>query len=497
MSFYRIESRPFRTIAWSLGLSLATLKSWDQEFDPQLRPYKKSDKRGKAAKVDMETIRQIVDKAKALKEQGRRLRLKRFTRELQMVISSTTVRDILIANDLWAPQTRKRNPSFYQNLCQQIPNGLLSLDGSSIEVRVGDLLLGYNLELGVDTDSFYHTAHEITPTETGSAVLSVLKKHEQAWGTPLGVIYDRGSANLSESVTNYLKSQGIQILTAGPNNPKGNGTDEGAFSQLKQAIGDIHIDTSSPYALGKSVLEMLVSLYIQMRNKMALRGPRPSPEEQMQRPVSKQDKEQQKAHLQEQIQKKTNDDAHQAKIDRLHWLINYYNMSLTSAEVQRARHCLKGYDQEAMIQAEEAFLRAVNRDRNCCNLAYFFGILKNIQQDLDDQRYRKYCRQRYSYQLHLENQRMQQESQNECQASVEGVLKLVVTAMGLSEDFIRKKALGNCKRKLKELLSSISYIGPLKKRFQEAIGARTDLDLQQKEKAYNWVESLINETAAA
>lgn len=156
--------------------------------------------------------------------------------------------------------------------------------------------------------------------------------------------------------------------------------------------------------------------------------------------------------LQEQIQKKTNDDAHQTKIDRLHWLINYYNMSLTSAEVQRAQHCLKGYDQEAMVQAEEAFLRAVNQDRNRCNLAYFFGILKNIQQDLDDQRYREYCRQCYSYQLHLENQRMQQERQNECQASVEGVLKLVVTAMGLSEDFIRKKALGNCKRKLKELL---------------------------------------------
>ena len=497
MTFCRAESRPFRVIAWSLGIPVATLKTWDQEFDPDLRPYKKSDKRGKAAKVDMETVRQIVNKAKVFKEQGRRLRLKRFTRELQIGLSSKTIRDILIANDLWSPQTRQKRPVFYQSLCQQIPNGLLSLDGSTIEVRVGDQHLNYNLELGVDADSFYHTAHEITPTETGDAVLSVIEKHQQDWGPPLGVIYDCGSANLSEHVTNYLENQGIQILKAGPANPKGNGTDEGAFSQLKQAIGDINIDTSTPYALGKSVLEKLVSLYRFMRNKMALRKPQFSPEQQMQRPVSKQEKEQQKVHLEEQRKRKTNDDAHQAKIDRLHWLISYYNISLSSTEYQRARRCLKGYDQEALIKAEEAFLRAVHRDSKRCNLAYFFGILKNIQQELDDQRYQEYCRQRYSYQLHLKKQRMQQEAQDESQVSVEGVLKLVVTAIGLSTDFLKEKALGNCKTKIKELLSSVSYVGPLKKRFQEAIGARTDLDLQQKEQAYNWVESLIEETAAA
>ena len=102
--------------------------------------------------------------------------------------------------------------------------------------------------------------------------------------------------------------------------------------------------------------------------------------------ATKQLDQQQKAHLQEQSQKKAKDDAHQAKIDRMQWLISYYNMSLSSAEVQKAKHCLKGYDQEAIVQAEEAFPRAVHRDKNRCNLAYFFGILKNIQQELDEQR---------------------------------------------------------------------------------------------------------------
>jgi len=122
-----------------------------------------------------------------------------------------------------------------QSFCQQIPNGALSLDGSAIDVHVEDLVMSYNLELGVDAGSFCHTAYEITPTETGDGVVSVLKKHQKAWGLPLCIVFDRGSANLSEEVMNFLNMHDIIVLPAGPANPKGNGTDEGAFCQIKQA----------------------------------------------------------------------------------------------------------------------------------------------------------------------------------------------------------------------------------------------------------------------
>jgi len=448
----------------------------------------------------MEIIRHIVDKAKALKERGNRLRITKFVQtikdELQLNLGLKTIKDILIANDLWRPQTKKKRPEFYQSLCQQIPNGVLSLDGSTIDVHVGDLVMSYNLELGVDAGSFCHTAYEITPTETGDGVLSVLKKHQEAWGLPLGVVFDRGSSNLSEEVMSFLGMHDIVVLPAGPANPKGNGTDEGAFSQLKQAIGEVHIDTSSPYALGESVLRMLVCLYMQMRNKLALRTPRPTPADQMQTPVSPQEQEKERARLIEHQQKK-DDDAHQAKRDRLHWLITYHNITLLPAELQRAEHCIKYYDQEAIAKSEEAFLRAVNRDYNRCNLSYFFGILNNIQQDLDDQRYQQYCQERYSYELHLENQRRRAESQSQNDATVEGVLSLVVTALSLSQDFLQKSALNKCKERIEKLLSSVSYIGPLIKRFHEALGARDNLDVKQKEQALNQIEQLIHETAAA
>lgn len=483
-----------------MSISLSTLSDWDQAYDDNLCPYRTSDKRGTATKVTMEIIRHIVDKARALKERGNRLRITKFVQtikdELQLDLGLKTIKDILIANDLWRPQTKKKRPEFYQSLCQQIPNGVLSLDGSTINVHVGDLVMSYNLELGVDAGSFCHTAYEITPTETGDGVLSVLKKHQEAWGLPLGVVFDRGSANLSEEVMSFLSMHDIIILPAGPRNPKGNGTDEGAFSQFKQAIGEVHIDTSSPYALGESVLRMLVCLYMQMRNKLALRTPRPTPAEQMQTPVSAQEQEKERARLIE-LQQKKDDDAHQAKRDKLHWLINYHNITLSSAELQRAEYCIKGYDQEAIIKSEEAFLRAVNRDHNRCNLSYFFGILSNIQQDLDDQRYQQYCQERYSYELHQENQRRKAEEQTQKVPTVDSILNLVVTAMSLDQDFLRQSAFTRCKNRIQDLLSSIRYIAPLLKKFHEALGARNDLGLEQKEQALTHIEQLIHETAAA
>ncbi|MBS3780447.1 MAG: hypothetical protein KGY41_08635 [Desulfovermiculus sp.] len=490
-----------RILAWILGVTLSTLSDWNQELDENMRPYRISDKRGTASKVTMESIRHIVDQARRIKEQGYRLRLKSFVtklkEDLDLDLSRKTVQDILIANDLWRPQTRKKRPQFYQNLCQQIPNGVLSLDGSTMDVTVGDRVFTYNLELGVDVGSFCHTAFEITPTETSAAILSVLKQHQQAWGLPLGVIFDHGSANLGAPVTDFLHQQQIIILPAGPSNPKGNGSDEGAFSQLKQAIGDVHIDTSSAYALGESVLRMLVSLYTRMRNKMALRTPRPSPADHMQRPITAHEQDEQKARLLEFQARKAEDDTHRAKIDRLHHVIRYHNIRASSPELERAKVCLKAYDQEALIKTEEAFLRAVNRDQNRCNLAYFFGILKNIQQELDDQRYREYCQEHYSYQIHLEKQRLQEEPQSSGQTSVTQVVELMLIAIGLGQDFLRNSALNRCKRRIEELLSSVQYIGPLLKSFQEALGARKDIDVKQKEQAFTHIERLINETAAA
>ncbi|OQY14446.1 MAG: hypothetical protein B6I30_00355, partial [Desulfobacteraceae bacterium 4572_187] len=248
------------------------------------------------------------------------------------------------------------------------------MDGGEFVVWFGEHPIPLNLELSVDTGTFTHTAFSIGNTETRHEVLNVLKSHIKTWGYPVGVLFDHGSANLSHDVQGFLKKHGIEIVPAGPANPKGNGSLEGAFSQMKQVIGTIYIDPSSPKTLAKSILESIVSVYIKMRNKLSLRGKNSPPIVNMNIPLTQDDIENERKRLRDHKNAKLKKTDDQPKIDRI-----------------------LAYEMKAIIAAEKAFIKAVNRKNERLNLPYFFGILKNIQKQRDDDAYKEYCRQRYHY----------------------------------------------------------------------------------------------------
>jgi len=499
VTFYRAQSQPLRTAALVLEVPFSTLSAWDRAFDEHMRPYKTTDNRGIAAKVTVEVIRLVVEKAKALLAKGRRLRIntfsQNFNKEHSVQLSRKTIQAILTANDLYKPETRQKRPRFYKNLCQQLPNGLLSLDGSDFVLRINGQTLKYNIELGVDVGTFCHTGFDVSRAETSEAVINVLEQHRQEFGFPLGVVFDHGSWNLSENVLEYLRNNEIQVVPAGPANPKGNGSDEGAFSLLKKAIGNIQLNTSSPWALGKSILEAILSVYVKMRNQLSLCKPRITPSEQMQAPVTEEQRQHQQQKLSDHVRRKYPDDAHQPKLDRLHWVINHLGLSSEPAELQRAERCIKGYDMEAITKTEEAFLKAISRDSARKNLSYFFGILKNIQQAIDDQRNQEYCRQQHNYELQLENQRRREEAQSQCQKTAKQVVDLAAIAVELTSDFLKESALERCRNWLQQLLSGKSYIQPVRKKIFDEIGNKKDLELDQKEQVSRLLDQLLTQTA--
>ncbi len=61
-------------------------------------------------------------------------------------------------------------------------------------------------------------------------------------------------------------------------------------------------------------------------------------------------------------------------------------------------------------------------------LPYFFGILKNIQNEMDEARYEDYCRQRYGHEQILEREREQQE-QMDNRPTVEGLAGMLKNAV--------------------------------------------------------------------
>jgi len=352
---------------------VSTLNDWNQIFDEKMRPIVQPDHRGKSCKVTLELVKRVVEEAKKWKSKGKRIRVKSFTRKLaamDMSLSSKTVGDILIANDLREPQTRKRRPRFYQSLCQRIPNGLLSLDGGEFVVWFGDHPIPLNLELSVDTGTFTHTAFSIGNTETRHEVLNVLKSHIKTWGQPIGVLFDHGSANLSHDVQGYLKKHGIEIVPAGPANPKGNGSLEGAFSQMKQVIGTIYIDPSSPETLAKSILQSIAWVYIKMRNKLSLRGKNSPPIVNMNIPLTQEDIENERKRLQDHKNAKLNKTDDQPKIDRIRILIKNMGLNVEPTVVQRAEKTIIAYEMKA-IMAEVGFEGS---------LAEFFVFMREDQQ---------------------------------------------------------------------------------------------------------------------
>jgi len=464
-----------------------------------MRPIIIPDKRGKSGKVTLDMVRKIVETAQFYKTEGNRIRLKTFTRmlaeEKDMSLSSKTVGDILTANGLRSPQTRRKRPVFFQRLRQKIPNGLVSVDGSEIKIHIDDQVIKLNLEMAVDTNSFAHTAFSISAHEDSDEFIKVMESHCQEWGTPIGLVCDSGSANLSDGSMNFLDSRDIKIVPAGPGNPKGNGTIEGAFSQFKKNVGPIHLSTSSPEALATSILQTVVSVYIKMRNKLPLIRQIKTPGERMAEPVSDKCFHEVKYNLQNQKNRKaassSNED--QPKLDILHCLIKNMKIHTDVAAIVQAEKIIKFYNLKAILESEKAFVKAVNRKKERLSLPYFFGILKRIQQEQDEQAYIRQCQERYNY-CQMKKQIAEQEKQRKQKPStVQNVLDILLSAIKAPAKYLKDVALRRAKEWIAELLKATKYIGILRKKFEEDLANMVQLSTEQKNKIWDYVTGLLGQ----
>ena len=477
-----------------LSVSASILSSWNRNFDANMVSLLIPDNRGKASKVTIETVKRVCDKAKAFLQQGKHIRLKQFTEMLKkeeaIIISATTVNEILIANDLAPAQIRKKRPGFYQSLCRRIPNSLLSLDGSEFTVWIDNQPFTFNVELAVDVTSFNHTGFSIADTETTDEVINVLEEHCKKWGSPVGILCDHGTANLSEEAKIYIKDRGIELVPVGPGNPKGNGTDEGAFSQMKKALGSIRIEGLSAKALAKSVLNALISVYIYMRNRLTLRNGKVLPIEQMAVPTSEDQRNFEREQLKQHNLARAGCKEDQIKLDRLGWIISHYGFKLEPSVFKRAQYSIKVYDIEAIAETEQAFLKAVSRKSDRCNLPYFFGILKNIQQKRDQEAKHRYCHQRYNYQM-MQNLNQQQNDRKD-PVSVDNIIAMIEKAVIHKSRFVKELSIRKAKQWTEDLMQNYSYAGSLKNKLSDALGKLTHLNLVQKQNAWNLLEEVLN-----
>jgi len=477
-----------------LHVSQSVLGDWNRVFDEAMRALEVPENRGKASKITVEIVRIIVRAAQEIIQRGNRLRIKGFTKELRekegIDLSKRKVREVLIANNLFAPETRRKRPRFYLSLRKEIPNGLLSLDGSQMVVWLDEAPYRFNVELGVDVKTFDHTSFSIGDTESSAELIKVLEAHREKWGDPVGVLFDHRSSNLSEEVRRYLESHGVEIVPAGPYNAKGNGTDEGAFSQMKQALGMIRLNVSSPRELARSVLEKLVSLYVSMRNRLPVKGRTLTPSEDMVSPVKVEQRDLERQKLKEHNRLKVGGKGDQDKCDRLHSMLRYHGIAPEPDALKHAERSIKGYELESIGAAEEAFLKAVNRNPEKKSLSYFFGILVRIQRQRDDEAYRRYCTRRYNEEVMLQLKRQEQETpKHRC---VEDIVGILLQAVKASAQFVREVAIRKAREWTQELMEAYQYVGALRKKFSEALANLKDLTLEENNRIWELIEQILN-----
>ena len=76
---------------------------------------------------------------------------------------------------------------------------------------------------------------------------------------------------------------------------------------------------------------------------------------------------------------KTEDPEQKAKLDGVDFIRKNHQLETDEKSLKRGQKCIVTYNLEAISKSEEAFLKAIRRNRARATLPYFFRILKNIQ----------------------------------------------------------------------------------------------------------------------
>jgi len=240
-------------------------------------------------------------------------------------------------------------------------------------------------------------------------------------------------------------------------------------------------------------LNMLVSVYTKMRNKLSLRRSFVSPEVAMSAAISEQDRQCEKASIRAHKESKIASDEEQQKLDSLYAVIKQQDLLLDDASMKRAESTIKSHSLSAIHKTEKAFALAVNRKKDRKNISYFFGILKNIQKEEDDQIYKEYCREKYDYQRMLADERQEQKRQSS-RPTITLVIDMALAAIGQSEK-IQDIAIKKCSEWLNIIFDTVSYCAAMKKRIHGQIGKITSLTVTQKEAVWEWITPLLNVNA--
>jgi len=138
-------------------------------------------------------------------------------------------------------------------------------------------------------------------------------------------------------------------------------------------------------------------------------------------------------------------------------------------------------------------LASVRRDQNRRRLPYFFGILKRIEKEMDEQKPKDDCYKRYHEQQMRERERQKHPERVETAqpTTIENLVAMLQEVLNIKAGFIRETRIRLVKQMLQNLKNQYQSMGVLKKKISDALGAAQSMSLPQRQEAFNLVEHYL------
>lgn len=388
-----------------------TLAEWEKVLEDN-----HEERRGLALSVTEEFIGFIceaADEYQQMRKRKKRIKIKFFLKWLNRYKkkevayfncgkSRRLITDILVANGRYKEKVSEKYPVYRPRIKRFYPNAQVVLDGKEKDIELWGEKFSFNLETLQDMSSEAITACKLSDEEDGRVVRAVIEEHLEKYGSPLSILYDNSSANLSSEVSEVLKEYHIIPINAFKGRPQTKAILEGEFGLFERTVGELKIDGLKKKDLAKDILSIVVDIYIKMRNMMgrcSICNRRPL--DLMNYAPTEQEMDNAKRDLKE-IKKRSDRLREKGgnplpeKEQLIEDIIKRNQLFID--DIDRFKKVMLAYDREALEKAELDFYAYSHReifDETKRTGQYFGGIVRNKQMDIDNKKKEELKRRRY------------------------------------------------------------------------------------------------------
>ena len=259
-------------IATAIGIPSSTLSRWNSQAGEDCRFPCKPERRGTSRHVTPEQAQRVIELYESLKEN---VTLEEFTnrwRELypEEPLDRRTITKILRASGHYKSEPKRQSKPYRGKFSVYFPGAQASLDGKEITVRFTkeprQSVTVVN-EVAIDIASRTILGEVLGSAETACGVKEVTIKANRQCTSLLAYLADHRSSNRAgEAVWTMEEHSELGAIFTFPYHPWTNGHIEGLFGLFSKAAGDIEIDDTSRQSLAESIVKIVWRIFTYFHN---------------------------------------------------------------------------------------------------------------------------------------------------------------------------------------------------------------------------------------